>query len=130
MDADGRVRPVTILIGGDSSATRIALLDAGSLTEFSGTDHLDCLVQVRRQLEREGRLLCCQGARPDVHPSGQLRQFTHGREAYVRPPEGRGEIRETVDVFAPAAPAEVVSLEEQRAAILGAFHARHPADRI
>ncbi|MDX2678750.1 hypothetical protein [Streptomyces soliscabiei] len=74
VDAAGLVRHVTIYLG-DPSTALIALLDTHSRTEFSGTDYLDCLSQARRQRERDGRLLCCQGARPNVHPSGQLRQL-------------------------------------------------------
>lgn len=69
-DAAGLVRHVTICLS-DPFTALIALLDAHSRMEFSGTDYLDCLSQVRQHLERDGRLLCCQGARPNVHPSGQ-----------------------------------------------------------
>lgn len=33
-------------------------------------DYLSCLLAVREYLEEQGQLLCCQGARPDVWPSG------------------------------------------------------------
>ncbi|MEV0192197.1 hypothetical protein AB0I39_27120 [Kitasatospora purpeofusca] len=129
VDPDGRVQPVTIYVGQPSAAV-VALLDGGSLTEISGTDYLDCLSQARRQLERDGRLLCCQGARPDVHPSGQLRQFTNGRQAYVRFPDARGEVRATVDILDPASPEDVVSLDDQRAAVIRAWNAQHPGSQI
>ncbi|MFG2905189.1 hypothetical protein ACGF13_09025 [Kitasatospora sp. NPDC048286] len=115
MDRDGVLRPIVIRLG-PPDATIVALLDDGSPTEISGTDYLDCLTRIRRRLEQDGRLLCCQGARPGVHASGQLRQFTGGREAYVHDPNARGEALATVDVFDPARPEEVVSLDEQRAA--------------
>ncbi|MFG2918933.1 hypothetical protein ACGF0D_39380 [Kitasatospora sp. NPDC048298] len=120
---------MTIYVGQPSTAL-IALLDGESLTQINGTDYLDCLTQARRQLERDGRLLCCQGARPDVHPSGQLRQFTNGRQAYVSFPDARGEAPETVDIFAPAAPEDAVTLDDQRAAIIRAWNAQHPRNRI
>nr|BEK64424.1 hypothetical protein KPHV_16510 [Kitasatospora purpeofusca] len=129
IDVAGLVRHVSICLG-DPSAARIELLDAGSRTEFSGTDYLDCLTQARRQLERDGRLLCCQGVRPDVHPSGQLRQFTNGREAYVHHLEPSSEALGAVDIFAPASPEDIVSLDEQRAAIIGFWNARHPANQL
>ncbi|MFJ6773494.1 hypothetical protein ACIQOV_21495 [Kitasatospora sp. NPDC091257] len=129
VDPDGLLRPVVLRIGPPSGAL-IALLDDDVLTEISGTDYLDCLAQARRQLERDGRLLCCQGARPDVHPSGQLRQFSNGRHAYVRFPDLQGEPPEIVDIFAPAEPGDVVGLEDQRAAVIRAWNARHPGSRI
>ncbi|MEU3571492.1 hypothetical protein AB0E96_24150 [Kitasatospora sp. NPDC036755] len=129
VDADGLFRSVTVYIGQPSTAL-LALLDGGSLTEISGSDYLDCLIQARRQLERDGRLLCCRGARPDVHPSGQLRQFTNGRQAYAHFLDARGEAPETVDVFGPASPEDVVSLDDQRTAIIRAWNTRHPGNQI
>ncbi|MFJ8473660.1 hypothetical protein [Kitasatospora sp. NPDC094011] len=129
IDTAGLVRHVGIYLG-DPSTALIALHDAGSRTEFSGADYLDCLTQVRRQLERDGRLLCCQGARPNVHPSGQLRQFTNGRQAYVRPAEPSGEAPETVDIFAPAPPEDIVNLDDQRAAIIGSWNAGYPGNPL
>ncbi|MGW7445024.1 hypothetical protein [Kitasatospora sp. NPDC054795] len=129
MDPDGSLRPVVLRVGPSSDA-RIAVLDDGVLTEISGTDYLDCLAQARRQPERDGRLLCCQGARPDVHPSGQLRQFSNGRQAYVRFPDLQGEPPEIVDIFAPAEPGDVVGLEDQRATAVRAWNTRHPGHQI
>ncbi|MFF2775617.1 hypothetical protein ACFVU3_11980 [Streptomyces sp. NPDC058052] len=129
VDPDGRSRSVTLRLGPASRAI-VGLLDDGALTEISGTDYLDCLLQIRRRLERDGRLLCCQGARSGVHPSGQLRQFTHGREAYLDFFDVRGTGPETVDIFAPAPPEDVVTLDAQRAAFLRAWNTRHPDHRI
>ncbi|MEU1202691.1 hypothetical protein ABZ446_41650 [Streptomyces sp. NPDC005813] len=129
VDAAGIVRHVTMCLS-DASTALIALLDANSSVEFSGVDYLDCLTQARRHLEREGRLLCCQGARPNVHPSGQLRQFTNGRHAYDRHSEPGSEGFETVDIFAPASPADVVNLDDQRAAVMSFFNARYPKGQI
>lgn len=127
--ADGGMRDVIVRIS-TPSACLIELLDDGSRTVIRGADHFDCLAQLRRQLEREGRLLCCQGARPNVHPSGQLRQFTDGRLAYVLPSDAQNEESETVDIFAPALPGEVVSLEDQRISVVSYWNARHPGNRI
>jgi len=123
VEPNGVAHQVTVYLGQPSIAI-IALLDSGSRTEISGLDYLDCLTQARMQLERQGRLLCCQGARPNVHPSGQLRQFTNGRRAYIRPTP------QTVDIFAPALPNEVVTLKDQREAIMAAWNARHPNNQI
>lgn len=129
IDTAGLVRHVSIYLG-DPSTALIALLDAGSRTEFSGADYLDCLTQARRQLERDGRLLCCQGARPNVHSSGQLRQFTNGRQAYVRHSEPSSEVPETVDIFAPASPEDIVNLDDQRAAIIGSWNTRYLGNQL
>lgn len=117
VDAEGGIRDVVIQLGEPCTAV-VELLDDQSRTVFGGTDYRDCLTQVRRQLEHEGRLLCCQGARPNVHASGQLFQFSNGLEAYVFPPDIRKQVSEVVDIFAAASPADVVSLADQRTAFM------------
>jgi len=81
-----------------------------------GPDLFEALVSARRDLEAQGVLVACNGARRDVFPSAMLRQATAGRRAYVltvprnvtRPP--------TVDIFAPAPDASALAtVEEQRA---------------
>lgn len=129
VDADGGTQDVIIQIS-DPSAALIELLDDHIRTVIKGTDYLDCLIRVRRQLEREGRFLCCQGARPNVHPSGQLRQFTNGRQAYMLPSDAQNEAPATVDIFAPAVPGDVVSLEGQRISVVSYWNARHPRNRV
>jgi hypothetical protein len=47
VDAACLVHHVTICLS-DPSTALIALIDAHSRTEFSGTDYLDCLSQARR----------------------------------------------------------------------------------
>jgi hypothetical protein len=55
-------------------AVRFVLAD-GSVVEAVGADLFSALETVRRRLEAEGMLVCCQGARPDVFPSGMARQM-------------------------------------------------------
>ncbi|MFF4838385.1 hypothetical protein [Streptomyces sp. NPDC001315] len=129
VDADGGIQEVIIQIGKPSTAM-VELLDDQFRTAFRGTDYLDCLTQVRKQLEHKGRLLCCQGARPNVHPSGQLRQFTNGRQAYVLPSGTHDEAHTTVDIFAPVLPGNVVSLDDQRISVISYWNARHPRNQI
>ncbi|PWU59138.1 hypothetical protein DLE60_17985 [Micromonospora globispora] len=93
--------------------------------EAEGEDLLVCLVDVRQQLEADGLNLCCQGARPDVWPSGQLRQFTNGRFGYVLPSPSVGKTPEEVDLFAPADVGEIGTVEEQRDAVLRFHGLRH-----
>jgi hypothetical protein len=76
---------------------------------------------IRRHLEAKGRLLCCQGARADVWPSGLLRQFTDGRCAYVLERDRGGRPLEEVDIFSPAPAQLVVTVAAQERAVR-AFH--------
>jgi hypothetical protein len=121
--SDGVLRAVTIRLG-EPAAAEVELVDGDSAVKVHGADYLDCLIAVRERLEAQGRLLSCQGARADVWPSGQLRQFNNGRLAYVLDRGRRGAALEEVDIFAPAEPPNAVSLADQRDAVL-AFHRLH-----
>jgi hypothetical protein len=97
-------------------AVRFVLAD-GSVVEAVGADLFSALETVRRRLEAEGMLVCCQGARPDVFPSGMARQMGGGRRAYQLRRERRVGPADLVDVFEPADRAEVVTVDEQYAAV-------------
>ncbi len=85
--------------------------------EFSAqeSDLFECLVTVRRQLERDGSRICCLGARPDVFPSGMGRQMGGGRRAYRHHPGRRPTRDDLVDIFDPADCEDVVMVQEQEA---------------
>ncbi|WP_194833445.1 hypothetical protein [Nocardia sp. XZ_19_369] len=79
VDAAGVCWPVALRLG-EPSVARVELVGHGVFGS-ADDDYLSCLITVREYLEKQGLLLCCQGARPDVWPSGQLRQFENGRRA-------------------------------------------------
>ncbi|SFR12139.1 hypothetical protein SAMN04488564_103743 [Lentzea waywayandensis] len=103
----------------------IRVLEPGNLASIEGVgdDVLDCFLDVRSQLEEHGILLCCMGARPDVWPSGMLRQFSDGRKAYLQREGVRTTEDDVVDIFAPADAADVVTVREQREALRRRFQA-------
>ncbi|MEV6334606.1 hypothetical protein AB0M12_07800 [Nocardia vinacea] len=119
IDSAGVLWPVVLRLG-EPSVTRVELVGQGAFGSVDD-DYLSCLLAVREYLEERGRLLCCQGARPDVWPSGMLRQFDNGRRAYVLDHDRRGAELEVVDIFAPAPAEMVVSVLEQGKAVF-AFH--------
>ena len=82
-----------------------------------GVDLFDALMQVRRQLEADGRIPCVAGARLDVYPSGMSRQMSGGRQAYVHVHGRRPDRDDLVDIFESADPADVGTIEQQRASI-------------
>src|SRR5262245_18819088 len=108
VDADGRIAPIALQVTGRPGAT---VLSARSLDRdhgaFTGGDLVDCLVDLRIRLEGHGLLLCCQGARVNVWPSGQLRQFADGRQGYVLTRRAPGQVHEIVDLLDPAPPSQV-----------------------
>ncbi|MFB8004239.1 hypothetical protein [Nocardia sp. NPDC056000] len=115
VDSAGVLSPIVLRLG-EPPLARVELVGHGRFGA-EDDDYLGCLLALREYLERQGQLLCCQGARPDVWPSGMLRQFENGRRAYVHDPERRGEELEMVDIFAPAPPETVVSMLDQRKAV-------------
>lgn len=123
VDGDGRVAPITLQVKGDRGAT---VVGARSLERdygaFAGPDLVDCLVDLRLRLEADGLLLCCQGSRVNVWPSGQLRQFADGRQGYVLARRAQGQVHEIVDLLDPAPAGQVVSVEDQRRFVYE-FHA-------
>ncbi|WP_225726954.1 MULTISPECIES: hypothetical protein [unclassified Nocardia] len=119
VDSAGVLWPVVLRLG-EPSVARVELVGHGVFGS-GDDDHLSCLVAVREYLEERGRLLCCQGARPDVWPSGMLRQFENGRRAYVLDRDRRGAELEVVDIFAPAPAEMVVSVLEQGKAVFAFY---------
>ncbi len=103
---------VTMAISSGSATISVTVGDEPP-TLVTGEYLFFCLLDLRRRLEARGLLLCCQGARLDVWPSGLLLDWTGGRTAYVlvQPPDG--ERFAEVDVLDPASPDEVVTVEEQ-----------------
>jgi hypothetical protein len=123
VDREGRTTVATLTLY-DSVPARLTLGCRRLLLDVGGEDLLDCLIDLRRRLEAEELNLCCQGARADVWPSGQLRQFTNGRFGYVLASKPPGCAHEEVDLFAPAQPHEIASIEQQRETVFR-FHRLH-----
>lgn len=87
----------------------------GSISYFAddSEDFFSALLILRRQFERNGVQLLCQGARRNVWPSAMARQMGQGRKAYAC--ELRKPASSLVGIFDPAHASECVSVAEQRA---------------
>jgi hypothetical protein len=118
---DGRQETLVLEVD-DSGEPSIRLLRANQVSSVhGGSDLFECLKDVRLALEEEGLLICCQGARPTVFPSGMGRQMSNGRLAYPlrrTPPLTDADL---VDIFAPAQFVEVGTVASQRQAVLDFF---------
>lgn len=113
--ADGRVIAVSVVIAGESPA-QIDVSWSGWSGRIAGGerfDFLDCMESLRRKLETDGYLLCCQGARHDAVPSGMSRDMSNGRLMYILRPDEPGP-NELVDIFAPADCSQVVTFDQQK----------------
>jgi hypothetical protein len=119
---DGRTEQVILEINDDYSAPSVLLRRAdGTETRHDGTDLFHCLQNVRRALEAEELLLCCQGARPLASSSGMERQMSNGSHAYVLRRHPPLTDADRVDIFAPAELADVGTVHEQREALFDFF---------
>jgi hypothetical protein len=113
VDAEGRNEAVDLdMLDTPDAAIRLRRSD-GSVEDVTASDLFECLIKVRLLLESHGLLLCCQEARPNVFPSGLNRQMSNGRLAYPlrrMPPLTDDDL---VDIFKPAEPSEVGTVEQQ-----------------
>lgn len=83
----------------------------------TGGDCFDALIEARRHLESQGVLVCVEGARKDVWPSGMARSMGGGRKAY-RMTLGKQALKsDLVDIFAEAqTPSSIADQEAYRRA--------------
>lgn len=119
--ANGEKVNVLLQVSTPPSTLRVRLADEGFERVYEEVDLLECLKSARRDLEAMGLLLCCQGARLNVFPSGMTRQMTEGRLAYSLESGKELSDDDLVDIFAPADCSEVATLEDQLAAMRELF---------
>lgn len=118
--ASGEVVNVLLQVSTPPSTLRMRLPEEFERI-YEEVDLLECLKSARRDLEDMGLLLCCQGARLNVFPSGMTRQMTEGRLAYSFQAGKALSDDDLVDIFAPADCSEVGTLEDQLAAMRKLF---------
>lgn len=92
---------------------KLVLLEGEQRLEFTGRYISRCLRELRLHFESKGWLLCCQGARPDVFPSGLLEDQSNGRLAYQHTLGRSVSSVDIVDILAPAAASQVGTVAEQ-----------------
>jgi hypothetical protein len=105
---------VSLVVQSEHPAVIVARLGDEKARQYPGTDLFDCLLSLREDLESHGLLLCCQGARKNVSPSGMTRQMSNGRLAYALPLGRQVSDDDLVEVFAPADCGDVASIVEQK----------------
>lgn len=122
--AEGGNVEVELTLLSEDPAVLQARWGAGEPRRYSGVDLFECLIAVRADLESQSLLLCCQGARKNVSPSGMTRQMSNGRLAYLLSVGRPVSDEDLVDVFAPADCLDVVSIADQKAEIGRIFRGR------
>ena len=96
-----------------NGSTTVVLTFADRGVRATGFDVLECLFAVRRELEADGLLLCCQGARPNVWASGMARDMSGGRKAYDLREGKVPTMEDVIDVLEPAPCTDVATIDEQ-----------------
>lgn len=109
---------VCLEIHDTSPAALVLVLGDGVTHRFEEEDLFVCLRDVRRYLELDDWLLCCQGARSDVFPSGLLRQMSNGRQAYALVAERPVCQEDVVDVFAATESSKVATVDGQAESVM------------
>jgi hypothetical protein len=111
---DLRIEKCHVVIA-DASPWHLVFSGAGRTgVVFEGRDLFEALAGLRSTLEAAGDQLLCNGARRDVFPSGMSRSMGGGRKAYVLrlgTPAKQGDL---VDLFDPASPDLVGTVDKQR----------------
>jgi hypothetical protein len=81
----------------------------------NGNDAFSTLQELRRELERDGVLIRCAGARRDVWASGMQRDMGGGLFAYVLGLPRPADRPPSVDIFEPTSAVQAATVAEQEA---------------
>jgi hypothetical protein len=84
------------------------------LIRLEANDFYDCLNALRIILEKQDLFPLCNGATKNIAVSRMTRQMGHGMKCYQIELEKQASIKSMVDLFDPAKPVFVVTVEEQK----------------
>ena len=104
------------LISLSEHACRLVIVWPGGSRErhFDAPDFYECLRAFRRVIEPDGFRVLCQGARPNVCPSGMARQMGGAWKSYVHTLGQPGSMNDLVGTFDPVDDiASVGTVQEQ-----------------
>lgn len=81
---------------------------------IQGSDFFECLLEVRKVLEKQGLFILCKGAMINVSSSRMSKQMGRGIKAYVLEIGKQASFKNLINIFDPAKETEVGSINEQR----------------
>ncbi|MFC4335329.1 hypothetical protein [Salininema proteolyticum] len=95
-------------------------------SDYSESTLWDSLISLRKDLEDFGYILCCQGSRREVQPSGMQLDMGATRDAYVFK-EGALELaqKNKVDILDPVPREQAATVAEQRETIRERWNTGH-----
>ena len=82
--------------------------------DFDADDFYECLRAFRRVIEPEGFRVLCQGARPNVRPSGMSSQMGGAWKSYIHTLGEPAMMKDLVETFAPVEDIESVGTVEEQ----------------
>ena len=117
---DGRRQTAKLVYGEShdgSEDNHFVQLDYESFREkeICDSDYFECLIVLRRALAEVGIKILVNGARCDTWPSGMSRSMAGGFIIYTMRLGHKCSLKDLVKIFAPAAPEQIVTPEEQSA---------------
>ncbi len=86
---------------------------SGQHRSYESHNAFRALIELRKDLEAEGKLLLCGGARIDAWPVGMASNMGDGRYAYKLQIGRTPAVTDLVDIFAPAEACDVGTLQQQ-----------------
>lgn len=119
LHSDGSLESGEVELGQTSSTPpncRLAFRSSRrGASAFENSDFFECLVDLRRVIEREGGKVLCHGARRDVFPSPMQRRTAGGLKAYQQRLGAKAQEQDQVDTFGESEADLIGSVDEQRA---------------
>ncbi len=117
--SDGSRLPAKVLADEISDAQRAFLrisFQLGDEVKFAESEHsfFGALIQLRLELEKTGRLLCCFGASENVYPSGMSLSMGTGILAHKTYLGLQGELKDIVNIFEADETVNPSTIEEQK----------------
>lgn len=114
VDAKGQARAARVEVSDSGPPWQVSVCVDENIVAGVGPDLFEALSIARLQLEELGFLLCCNGARIDVFPSGMSRGMSGGKLAYQLRIGKQAKRRQLVDILDPASAKKVGTVEQQR----------------
>jgi hypothetical protein len=80
---------------------------------FIESDFFECLINLRKELDKYDYYPLCNGARVDVYPSGMCRDMGNGLVAYIQIPNKQVNSEDLVNIFDFAESNLIASVDKQ-----------------
>lgn len=108
---DGKIEDLVLRYSNQSPWLIESPFDSARM--YEGSDLFECLRSLRRELEKVGSRIICNGARIDCHPSRMSREMGGARNVYILRKGRQAAPDDVVDLFGDAPADRVGTVVEQ-----------------